>query len=95
MERGFDREAAVKALHRSDQERAAFIRFAFGVDWDNPELHNIVLNMDSLSVDLAVETVLHVARSEEVQARLLDAMKSLEMMSLGEGSDVNRGRLTT
>ena len=82
VERGFLREAAIKAIHKSDHERGAFIKFAFGLDWDNPELYDIVLNMDNLTVDLAVDTVLHMARSEEIKACSIDAIKSLEMMSL-------------
>ncbi len=83
VERGFLRDAAGKAIQKSDHERAAFLKFAFGVDWDNPELYDIVLNMDNLTVDLAVETVFHMARSEEIKACSIGAMKSLEMMGLG------------
>ena len=36
--RGLVREAAIKAIHKSDHEREGFLKFAFGVDWDNPEL---------------------------------------------------------
>lgn len=82
VEGGFVREAAIKAIHRSDHERSAFLRFAFGVDWENPELYDLVLNMDHLTVDLATDTVLHLARSEEIRVRSIDAMKSLEMMAL-------------
>ncbi len=82
MERGLGREAAIKAIHRSDHERGAFLKFAFGVDWENPELYDLVLNMDHLTIDLATDTVLHLARSEEIRARSTDAMKSLEMMAL-------------
>lgn len=32
MERGLEREDAIKAIHRSDHERGAFVKFAFGVD---------------------------------------------------------------
>ncbi len=86
-ERGFQREVAIKAIHKSDHERAAFIKFAFGVDWDAPELYDMVLNMDTLTVDLAADIVLHMARSEEIQARSLDAMKSLEMMGLARRAE--------
>ena len=82
VERGFGREAAIKAIDRSDHERGAFVKFAFGVDWGNPDLYDLVLNMDHLTVDLAIDTVLHMARSEEIKARSIDAMKSLEMMAL-------------
>jgi cytidylate kinase len=87
MERGFDREAAIMALHKSDREREAFIKFAFGVDWDNPELYDMVLNMDNLSVALAADIVVHLACSEEIQARSTDAMKSLEMMGLARRAE--------
>jgi cytidylate kinase len=87
MEKGFVREAAITALHKSDHEREGFIKFAFGVDWDNPELYDVVLNIDNLSVALAADTVVHVARSEEIQARSLNAMESLEMMSLARRAE--------
>jgi cytidylate kinase len=87
VERGFTRETAINAMHKSDRERAAFIKFAFGVDWDDPEPYDMVLNMDNLSVALAVDTVVHFARSEEIQARSLDAMKSLAMMGLARRAE--------
>lgn len=82
MERGFPREVAVKEIQRSDQERESFVKFAFGVDWGNPDLFDIVLNTDNLSADLAAEIVSHAAGSEEIKARSLDVMKSLEIMAL-------------
>ncbi len=85
--RGLLREAAVKAIHKSDHERGAFIKFAFGLDWDNPELYDMVLNMDNMTVSLAVETVLHMARSEEIKACSIDAVKSLEMMGLARRAE--------
>ena len=87
VKRGLLRDGAVKTVHKSDHERGAFIRLFFGVDWDNPELYDLVLNMDHLSVDLAVGTILHVARSEEIRARSMDAMKSLEMMGLARRAE--------
>ena len=82
MARGLENDAALKAIHRSDQEREAFTRFAFGVDWENPELYDIVLNMDNLTVDLAVQAVSFIARTEEVKVRSTDAMSSLAMLAL-------------
>jgi hypothetical protein len=82
IERGFYREGALRAIERSDHERGAFIKFAFGVDWENPGLYDVILNMDKLSVQLAVNSVIQMARSEEIKACSIDAMKSLEMMGL-------------
>jgi cytidylate kinase len=85
--RGWPREAAIRAIEKSDHERGAFIKFAFKVDWDNPELYDLVLNMDNLTIDLAVDTVLHIAGSEEIKARSVDVMKSLGMMGLARRAE--------
>src|SRR4030042_4363767 len=82
VERGMHREAASKAIEDSDHERSSFIRFAFKVDWDNDDLYDIVLNIDKVTVRLAVDTVLTMARSDEIKACSVDAMKSLEAMGL-------------
>src|SRR4030067_1593965 len=82
VERGMHREAASKAIEDSDHERSSFIRFAFKVDWDNDDLYDLVLNMDKVTVKLAADTILTMARSDEIKACSVDAMKSLEMMSL-------------
>ena len=82
MQRGFTREAAARAIKRSDDERNAFLKFAFGVDWENPELYDLVLNMDKLSVSLAVNTVVNLAGSNEIAGASVDAIRSLETMGL-------------
>ena len=40
-----------------------------------------------MTVALAADTVVHLARSEEIQARSMDAMKSLEMMGLARRAE--------
>ena len=87
VKRGFHRDAASKAMEQSDIERGAFIKFAFGVDWEASELYDLVLNMDKLSIDLAVNTVLGLARSDEIKACSVDALRSLEMMSLSSRAE--------
>jgi len=69
-------------MEASDHERSSFIRFAFKADWENDKLYDIVLNMDKVTVKLAVETILTMARSDDIKACSVDAMKSLEIMGL-------------
>jgi len=87
VKREWLREVAIRTIEKTDHERGAFIKFAFRVDWDNPELYDLVLNMDNLTIDLAVDSVLHIANSEEIKARSADAMKSLEMMGLARRAE--------
>jgi cytidylate kinase len=85
--RGWPREVAIKEIDTSDHERGSFIKFAFREDWDNPELYDLVLNTDNLTVEMAVNTVLHIAGSGEIKARSEDAMRSLEMMGLARRAE--------
>jgi len=87
MDQGLNREAAARAIKRGDDERSAFVKFAFGVDWEDPERYDLVLNMDKLSVNLAVSTVLHMARSPEISEASVDAIRSLETMALASRAE--------
>ena len=85
--RGWPKEVAFKAMEASDHERGAFIKYAFRVNWEDPELYDLVLNMDHLTVDLAADAVSHIAKSEEIKTRSGDAMRSLEMMGLARRTE--------
>ena len=82
MDQGLNREAAARAIKRSDDERSAFVKFAFGVDWEDPARYDLVLNMDKLSVNLAVSTVLHMVRSPDISEASTEAIRTLETMAL-------------
>jgi cytidylate kinase len=82
MEQGLNREAAARAIKRSDDERSAFVKFAFGVDWEDPARYDLVLNMDKLSLNLAVSTVLHMVRSPDMSEASLEALQALGAMAL-------------
>ena len=87
LDQGFTREAAVRAIRRSDDERSGVLKFAFGVDWEDPARYDIVLNMDKLSVNLAVSTVLHMVRSPEISEASADAIETLETMALASRAE--------
>jgi cytidylate kinase len=87
VNRGYPKESARLAIERSDHERSAFMQFAFGVDWSASKLYDLVLNMDKLSVDLVVNMILSVARSKEIAACSVDALRSIEMMALARRAE--------
>src|SRR5512139_757850 len=87
MDQGLNREAAARAIKRTDDERGAFVRFAFGVDWEDPARYDLVLNMDKLSVTLAVSTVLHMVRSPEISEASTDAIRTLGMLALSSRAE--------
>jgi cytidylate kinase len=75
-------EAAEKLVRQSDQEKRGFLKYAFDEDWLNPELYDLILNTDKLSLDLAVKIMADAATSDEIKACGLDSMKSLGKLSL-------------
>jgi cytidylate kinase len=87
MEQGLNRDAAARLIHRTDEERGAFVKYAFGVDWEEAERYDLVLNMDKLSVPLAVKTVVSIARSPELAEAPVEAIRSLEAMALASRAD--------
>jgi len=82
LEQGFTREAAARAIKRSDDERSAILRFAFGVDWEDPTRYDLVLNMDKLHVDLAVRTVVQMIRSPDISEASAEALRILDTLAL-------------
>lgn len=79
---GLNREAAARAIAHSDRERGGFVKFAFGVDWEDPARYDIVLNMDKLSVPMGVSTVLAMAKSSDITDTAPETLQSLEALAL-------------
>ena len=77
----------MRAIKRSDDERSALVKFAFGVDWEDPARYDLVLNMDKLSVPVAVSTVLHVVRSPAVSDASGEALRALSMLALARRAE--------
>jgi cytidylate kinase len=82
QEKGVGREIAEKMIHRSDQEKKGFFRFAFEEDWLSPHLYDLILNTDKLSIESAAKMVVDAAKSGEIKACGMDSVKLLGKLSL-------------
>jgi hypothetical protein len=82
VSQGLNREAAARAIAHSDRERGGFVKFAFGVDWEDPARYDLVLNMDKLSVPMGVSTVLAMAKSPDITDATPETLQSLEALAL-------------
>ena len=76
------REIAEKMIHRSDQEKKGFLRFAFDEDWLNPQLYDLILNTDKLSIDSATKMAVEAAGSNEIKACGIASVKNLAELSI-------------
>ena len=51
------REQALKHIQVVDERRAKWVRQLYGRDWNDPSLYDLVINLDQMSVETAVELV--------------------------------------
>ncbi len=75
------REDARAYIERVDKERQEWTRFLFGVDWEDSHLYHLVLNLSQMTLDVACETVAHLAKRPEYQPTAA-SLKALEDLAL-------------
>jgi len=62
------REDAVRYIEKMDQHRKDWTRFLYGVDWMDPELYDLMINLRTLDIQGAVDVVVGMAKRKEFQA---------------------------
>jgi cytidylate kinase len=68
MEReGLGREAALQFIQRVDDERLQRMRYLFNVDWRDPTLYDVILNLEHMTLETAADVVIYMAKHPEYQ----------------------------
>ena len=79
---GLARKDAVAYIDRVDKERRQWARSAFDVEWDDPTLYDVILNLSHITLETACEMVVRLSERREFQAT--DAsVKALRDLALG------------
>jgi cytidylate kinase len=60
-----NREAAVEYITRVDHERIRWTQFIYGVDWSDPSLYDLVINLENMSMQTACATIAAVVGQPE------------------------------
>ncbi len=69
MERdGVSRKAAIRFINRIDKERSRWSQQLYGIDPADPRLYDLVLHVNKISVDDAVDIICHTVQLECLQA---------------------------
>jgi cytidylate kinase len=68
-------------IEKVDKERRQWIRFLFDVEWDDPNLYDVVVNLSRVSLGTACETVARLTECEEFTATA-DSRRALENLAL-------------
>lgn len=64
-QQSLEREDAMAYIEKVDKERRQWVRFLFDVEWDDPHLYDVVLNLSRMSLATACETVVRMTEREE------------------------------
>ena len=75
---------ALAHIESVDKERRQWIRFLFDVEWDDPHLYDIVLNLSRMSPATACDTVVHLTERDEFKptAKSQEAMENLALSTV-------------
>jgi cytidylate kinase len=78
---GLSRDAALQYIQRVDEERLRRMRELFNVDWRDPALYDVVLNLEHMSLETAVDVVIYMGQHPEYQPTPA-SVKALHDLSL-------------
>ena len=65
---GLGRDEAIRYIKKVDDERERWTRFLYHVDWRDPSLYDLVINLDRMSLDSACELVCGATKLEDYRA---------------------------
>jgi cytidylate kinase len=77
-----EKDLAKEILDRSDHHNREFIRLAYGVNWLDPKLYDMIVNTDKIGIDSAVKMVTEAAKSDGIAACGIDSVNRLDKLSL-------------
>ncbi len=62
-----DEKQAARVIRRGDRDSAGFIRFFFDEDWEDTVLYDLVINMQKISPEKAVDLIADIATSPDIK----------------------------
>jgi cytidylate kinase len=72
---------ALAYIDKADKERRQWIRFLFDVEWDDPNLYDMVLNLSRMNVGTACETVARLTEYDAFKATA-ESRRAMENLTL-------------
>lgn len=79
---GETREQAIARIRFRDKQSVYWSRFLYGIDWQDPSLYDVVLNIERISIDDAVQTIMQMTSLDSFKPDE-DTRKAFEDLLLG------------
>jgi len=64
---GFDEKEAEAYIRKKDEERVMWTRFLYGVEWRDPALYDVVLNLEKVTAEMACHMIVCMLERPEFQ----------------------------
>jgi cytidylate kinase len=83
LREGCSRKEAINHIERVDEERRKWTRFLYGVDWTDPSLYDLVLNLEEINLIDASDVICALTESPrfEPTRETLDGLENLALAS--------------
>jgi len=78
----FTRAEAINYIQTMDNDRRRWTQYLYGVDWGNPSLYDVVLNLENIPIDDACETVSGMVRRQSCFEYGPECRQSMEDLAL-------------
>ncbi len=78
-----DREAALSYIQKVDRDRRNWTEFLYGVNWEDPALYDVVLNLERFTIDEACQIVAAAGRQHGCFNFTAECQAQLEDLALG------------
>lgn len=73
-----DSKSAEKIIHHNDREKSGFHKFFFEHNWNDPDLYDIIINTDNLSIESSVDTLVTLNKCRCLQFDPEDLKRKIE-----------------
>lgn len=60
-----DKRAAMALVKQDDKESVKWSRWLYGIEWSDPSLYDLVINLERIGIDTAVQTIVQMAKAKE------------------------------
>jgi cytidylate kinase len=77
------RNEALDYIQKVDHDRQSWTRFLYGVNWEDPSLYDLVVNLDVIGIPEACEIVSTAARQQKCFAFVGECQREMEDLAIG------------
>lgn len=102
-EQKIEQDKAEKLIARYDKNQKSFFNYAFQIDFDDPSLYDLILNLGKMSGKTIAMLIFQALDSDDIQSCSFDTISSIKMMTqerrihaelLGANIDISTIKIT-